>query len=193
MGSTDRAARMGRRLEGTALSLGVDPSGLRLVGRAYALAMEPRREALEDDHDPDYLHPGRCAVILMDDLDQTDSKVIAAGSLVETERPELAVDPTRIASDLAVDVADLVSRTPRPGSADLAEALVVEDLSVRLIALVERLDQLRHAHLWADMERKGRAHREAEGVYLPVARRTHPTLARRYAWWCSMFRRRYLS
>jgi (p)ppGpp synthase/HD superfamily hydrolase len=64
---------------------------------------------------------------------------------------------------------------------------------VQRIALAERLDQLRHAHLWPDPERRRRAHQEALSVYSPLAERASPKLARRYAWWCSMFARKYLA
>ena len=52
---------------------------------------------------------------------------------------------------------------------------------VQRIALAERLDHLRHAHLWTDRARQRAAHDVALRIYAPVAERVHPTMARRYA------------
>ena len=61
---------------------------------------------------------------------------------------------------------------------------------VRLVALAERLDHLRHAHLRQDLGAAREAWERASRVYLPVAERTDRTLARRYASWCRTFPRR---
>lgn len=190
--AVDRARRMGQRLTDLGEALGIDRSGRDLISRGYALAMEPRRATLSDDHDPEYLHPGRCAVILMDDLGCIDPATIAAVALLESESPNLAVPPREIEAGLGGDVARLVGGVPLSGAEDLAEQLVVGTEVTRVLALVERLDQVRHAHLWPDMERRRRVHAEACSVYLPVAVRTDATLARRYTWWCSMFGQRHL-
>ncbi len=183
---------MGQRLADTAEALGIEKAGRELIARGYALAMEPRRARLSDDHDPAYLHPGRCAVILMDDLGVADPTLIAAGALVESESSELAVAVERMEGTMGPNVAELVAGVPIEADDELAERLLLADTPVRILALVERLDQLRHAHLWPDMDRRRAAHECAESVYLPVAVRTDGTLARRYRWWCSMFGRRYL-
>jgi hypothetical protein len=62
---------------------------------------------------------------------------------------------------------------------------------VRLLALAERLDHARHLHLREPAVRAG-FHRSVGEIYLPIAHRTHPRLARRYDWWWRMFRRRFL-
>ena len=155
--------------------------------------MEPRRTLLDDDHHPDYMHPGRCAVIMMDDLQETDPVTISAVVLVESARPDLRVPVQTMVGRLESDVVSLVRSVPSPGGDDLAEVLVTASDPVRRVALTERLDQLRHAHLWPSVERRRRAHDEAREIYLPVAERTDPTLFRRYRWWCGMFARRYLS
>jgi (p)ppGpp synthase/HD superfamily hydrolase len=183
---------MGERVAETARSLGIESGSVQLITSAYALAMEPRRRRLEDDHHPAYLHPGRTALILMDDLGETDATVVAAASLVETEEERLSVSAARLPPVVGTEVALLVSIVPTPGAEDLAEKLVVAAPEVARVALAERLDQLRHAHLWEDMDRRRRAHREAEAVYMPVAERTHPTLARRYRWWCAMFKQHHM-
>jgi hypothetical protein len=60
------------------------------------------------------------------------------------------------------------------------------------VALAERLDQVRHAHLWGDMPEARAAHQEAAEVYLKMAERTQPRLAGRYTSWCRAFREGYL-
>ena len=89
-------------------------------------------------------------------------------------------------------VAERVARVPLPDAEDLAERLLLAEPDVQLIALAERLDHLRHAHLWHDVEARRAAHASAARVYARIAERVHPTLARRYRWWCDMFERNYL-
>jgi (p)ppGpp synthase/HD superfamily hydrolase len=189
----NRAGRMARRVSETARALGVGSSGRRSIEVALALAMEPRLTLLDDDHHPSYLHPGRCAVILMDDLKESDPAVIAAAVLVETEEPAFRIPADRIRAQLGPEVEALVTAVPLPDAGDLAERLLGVDERTLRIALTERLDQLRHAHLWEDRERGRQAHEVARRVYLPLAERSDPTLARRYRWWCSMFAKRHLA
>ena len=58
-------------------------------------------------------------------------------------------------------------------------------------ALAERLDHLRHLHLKEPDAAAREVWREARDVWLPFADRTHPDLARRYAWWTRKFTKRY--
>ena len=183
---------MADRLVRTARRVGTPEEALGLVERGHALAMGPRLQRLEDDHDPDFLHPGRTALVLLLDVEEARPEVLAAALCVESERAELRVSVAGVAEVLGEAVAEMVAGVPLPDAEDLAELLVTADDDVRRIALAERLDHLRHAHLWNDPVRRRKAHAGAESVYLPVAERTHPTLARRYRWWCGMFGRRYL-
>lgn len=188
----DRAARMAERIADTARSLGVDAAGVQLAVSAFTLAMRPRRRALDDEHHPAYLHPGRSVVILMDDVGETDPTALAAGALLESEDAPLRVPAEEARLLTGDEVADFLAAVPASGAEDLAEALVSAGATVRRVALAERLDHLRHAHLWPDMERRYHAHREAQEVYARVAERTDETLARRYRWWCSMFGEHHL-
>ncbi len=183
---------MAERLGDTARSLGIAKGGVQLITAAYALAMEPRRQRLDDDHHPAYLHPARSALILMDDVGERGPTVVAAAALVETEHECLRVSTDRLAPIVGPEVAQLVSAVPTPGAEGLVEALVLSAPEVARVALAERLDQLRHAHLREDLEWRRRAHAEAQTVYLPLAERTDPTLARRYRWWCAMFGQHHL-
>lgn len=170
---------------------GVGPDGIHALSQAYALAMEPRVAALEDDHHPLFLHPGRSVLVLLRDVFCKDGPLLAAAALVESEDAQLRVSTSDVRAGLGAEIADLVGAVPLPGTDSLAEALVTADRRVRLLALAERLDHLRHAHLReADERWRADAHAEACAIYWPVAERTHPRLAQRYAHWCRAFAKR---
>jgi (p)ppGpp synthase/HD superfamily hydrolase len=185
----------GRELR-TARAAGTPPKGVHLLGRAYALAMEPRLRAEIDDHHPDFLHPGRSALILLIDTGEARPEVLAAVMLTETERPAFAPERARIVAALGAGtgerVAAITGNVPPPDAEDLAERLLLAHEDVQRVALAERLDHLRHAHLWPDVDERRRAHRQADEVYAGIAARVHPTLARRYARWCENFGRSHL-
>lgn len=194
-----RARAMGERVLRTAREVGTPEAELPLLERAYALAMAPRLDARLGSHDPHLLHPGRSALILLLDTAEVRGAVLAAAMLAESERPELGASAARAREGLmerevgaAAAEAALAwaAEVPMPGDEDLAERLVVADEEVQRAALAERLDHLRHAHLWGDPERARSAHARAVEVYLPVAERVHPVLARRYLWWCEAFARK---
>ena len=84
------------------------------------------------------------------------------------------------------------SAVPRPGSVTLLEDLLASEPEVVLVALAERLDQVRHAHLWGDLSEARAVYQEASEVYLKIAERTHARLAARYASWCRSFGAKYL-
>jgi (p)ppGpp synthase/HD superfamily hydrolase len=175
----------------TARSFGVPPADLPLLQRAHAMAMEPRVAALDDDHHPLYLHPGRTMLVLMRDAGVTDPVLLAAAAVTESEDEAFRIPVSRVRAELGDGVADLVIRVPKPGSERLAEDLVAADERLRLVALAERLDHVRHAHLRdTDDAWRRAAHAEAQAVYLPVAERTHPRLAQRYRHWCRAYGRK---
>lgn len=182
-----RAAAMAERLTKTARDLGIAETGIGRIVAAYETAMRPRERYLDSDHHPDFLHPGRTALILMLDTELRDPVQLAAGALLETWRPELA------AATVDDEVRALLAEIPslaRDGEL-LAEALLLADPAVCTIALAERLDQVRHLHL-RPLEEWEALHHETEEIYLPIALRTEPTMARRYRWWCRTFRERFL-
>jgi len=189
--SADRGSAMAASLARAAQTRGVDRPGVALLSRAYALAMAPRVEQLDDDHHPLYLHPGRTALILLRDAGVTEATVLAAACVTESEDETFAVGEGDIRAALGGEIARLVASLPRPRSGTWVEDLVSATEHVRLVVLAERLDHLRHAHLRAAGEEWERAvHAEGGAVYLPVAERTNPTLARRYRHWHRTFARR---
>jgi (p)ppGpp synthase/HD superfamily hydrolase len=188
----DRAEAMGRRLERTARRLGIPESGQALVLDAFLVAMEPRRSRITADHHPDYLHPARTALILMDDTGLANAELLAAALFVETRDPELAA-PERAISRVSPTVAGLVARVPVPSAQDetLLESLLALEPGLAAVALAERLDHARHLHL-RDRADWGDYHALTCDVYAPVAARIDPALASRIGWWCDTFRRRFL-
>ena len=179
--TSGRVYEMQRRLERRLQRAGMSQADAASVLKAHAEVVLHRCRVLHDDEHFDALHPSRTLLILLDDCDVADVEVLAAAARVESEHPEL-----RVAAE------GLAAAVPIPAETDtLLEDLIVASGDIRLIALAERLDHARHLHLrprahWAAF------HESACSVYAPVARRTHPRLARRFEWWTRMFARRFL-
>lgn len=191
--ASPRARAMAQRLADTAEHAGLAAADVALIERAFDLAMQPRIERIADDHDPDFLHPARTTLILLEDVGCRDARTLAAGALCETVRLELAVPIARVEAALDPAVRALLDEVPVPERAgeELLERLVTAGPDARLIALAERLDHARHLHLrpaagWPAF------HALTCDVYLPLASRADPTLERRLRWWCGMFARRFL-
>ncbi|MEJ2540567.1 MAG: hypothetical protein P8188_11455 [Gemmatimonadota bacterium] len=183
--SGERATQMAGRLHRTAVRRGVSDPGL--VTEAFRWAMQPRQARLDDDHDPRFLHPGRTALILMDDAGITDPVTLAAAVFAETEAPELAWSPETVpgASDPRLDEALTLARAiPLPKDDEgLTEALVTARDPIAVVALAEYLDQLRHLRAWASPETIRARGETAARVLVPVAGRVDPALERRLGWW----------
>jgi (p)ppGpp synthase/HD superfamily hydrolase len=184
---------MADRVKRTAVASGVDRPGRDLIERAIAAAMVPRLAVLDDDHHPDYLHPGRTILILLNDVGLADPIALAAASLLDTRRADLEVGDRDVREPLNPEVTAFRKAVPRAGSDTLLEDLLASEHSVILVALAERLDQVRHAHLWGDLSEARAAHEEACEVFTKMAERTHARLAARYTHWGRAFGERYLS
>ena len=172
---------------------GVDGPGIDLIGTAIETAMAPRLAVLDDDHDPDYLHPGRTVLILLDDVGFADPVALAAACLLDTRRDDLEVADREVTERVGASVTAFRSSVPRSGSVTLLEDLLASEPEVVLVALAERLDQVRHAHLWRDLSEAPAVHKEASEVYLKMAERAHTRLAARYAAWCRSFKEKYIT
>ncbi len=191
MSAQERARAMAASVARTLRSHGMDAAGLSLLNRAHALAMEPRLGLIDDERHPMLLHPGHTALVLVHDVGARDAGLLAAAAVTESEDGAFRVERARVRAVLGDRVAELASAVPEARAPDLAEALVTASREVRLVALAERLDHLRHAHLRTDPEWGRAAHREAMHVYLPVAERTDERLAARYRYWCRKFAGRF--
>ena len=192
MSGADRAEAMARRLGRTAVRAGIDPEGTGLLVDAFRSAMEPRRARIAEDHHPDYLHPARTMLILMDDASVTDPGVLATAAFAETRDRELAAPEAAIG---AVDPAlpGRVAAIPLPdraGDRRLEELLALPE-GLAQVAVAERLDHARHLHL-RDRGEWAPYHAVTCEVYAPVAVRVQEALASRIAWWCATFPDRFL-
>lgn len=187
----DRGLAMAVNLARVAREFGLTREGVARLSTAHALAMAPRVATLHNQRHPLYLHPGHTVLVLLRDAGVADPVMLCAAALTESEDAELRVGREPIRSEVGRDVEALVAEVPLPGREELAEELVRAPEPVRLVALGERLDHLRHAHLRdADEAWRRAVHEEAMRVYLPVAERTHPRLAMRYRHWGRAFARR---
>lgn len=179
-----RAEHMALRLERTAARAGIAEAGfLRTV---HGVAMEPRRRLLPDEDAPQYLHPGRTAIVALTEGGVSDVDALAAALFLESLDPRLAVEAERVrelGDDRVTTAWHRARELPRPDSPGLVETLVTADQATAAVLLAEWVDQLRHVRLWAAPERVAEAHRLTREVYLPAAERGHETLARRLRWW----------
>lgn len=206
-----RDEAMVRRVIRTGRALGMERPALALVERACTLAFTRRRTILDDDHDPHYLHPGRSALVLLLDTGELNPVLPAAAALAESVRAELKVPDEearagcpssmegildhvlRLRSELPIPGSGTSSPLPSPPS--LLEDLVAAGEAVRRVALAERLDHVRHVHVWPASAGGGTVLQrawldEVETVWLPVAIRTHARLATRFERWAAATRRR---
>ncbi len=194
MTDTDRANAMAVSVAKAARRIGVPEASLDVLSRAHALAMASRLERLDDDHHPAYLHPGRSVLILIRDASVDDALTLCGAAVLETRDAELRIDHATL-ERLGDAVVALVASVPHPGDERLAERLVTLPHAARMAALSERLDHLRHEHLreedavgitsgWPEL------HAEVGAVWLPVAERSDPRLAQRYAHWHRTFAKR---
>ena len=187
-----RWEQMADRVDRTAVAAGVDRLGRDLIGAAIEAAKTPRLAVIDDDHHPDYLHPGRTAVVLLDDVGLSDPVALAAACVLDTRRNDLEPPDREVTEHVSAAVTAFRNVVPRPGSVTLLEDLLASGREVVLVALAERLDQVRHAHMWGDLAEARAAHQEASEVYLKMAERTHARLAARYTHWCRAFGEGYL-
>jgi hypothetical protein len=193
MEEEDRGQAMALRIELAARRAGLAEQADR-IGEAVRAVLEHRRPAFPDVHHPDFLHPGRTALILLEDLGAADADLLLAALLRDSEQPALD-----LAADLAVRVAGnraatIAASLPDAGldPADRLEALVTLDNDALMVALAERLDHARHLHLQPP-ERWAVFHDGITRADLPAASRTHPRLAWRIQWWHDNFARRFLN
>jgi hypothetical protein len=187
----DRADAMGRRLAQAAEHAGLTPADVERLVACYRAAMTPRLAAFADTHHPDFLHPGRTALILLEDVGITDPAVLCAAVMHDSARPELSTDAATVAAIGGASAAAIAAGFPPPETEDdeLTEALVTLEPPALTAALAERLDDARHLHL-GPRSRWASVHERAERILLPLAQRNHPVLARRYLAWCDAFARR---
>jgi len=187
---------MGDRVVRAAEPLGVPMDGLLLLKAAHDLAMDTRQGIIADDHDPRFLHPGRSALVAMEDGGVMNAEALAAVMVTDSWSPELAPEPGAVAASLGMEVAGRSAEIPTIGNR--APAHVLEDLlelgtEAAILALAEQLDHLRHAHLDTTERIRRRYHGMGCEAYRLAAQRSgSEVLVRRYAYWCRTFPERFL-
>jgi (p)ppGpp synthase/HD superfamily hydrolase len=160
------------------------------IRAAVTAALRVRDRALAAEHDPRCLHPARTVLILLADVACREADVLAAAAFVESLPATL---PRADDACLTPRARTLLAAVPLPvpGVGDLLERLVTAEPAATLIALAERLDHARHLHLMSDVAAAS-FHADIQAVYLPVAARSCPPLARRLERWAGAFARRRL-
>jgi len=187
----DRSGAMASSLAVALRRVGHPEMEVETVVGAYELAMEPRIAQLDDDHHPAYLHPGRSALILLQDVGTVPVIALTVAVLHESTDAWLRLPAHRVRQHVGDGAADVLERIPRPGDEGLVERLVTLGPGEGLAVLAERLDQIRHLHVRADLEDSwGEAYGEVMSAWLPFAQRTHPRLATRYEHWARTFVKR---
>lgn len=188
----DRGADMAARVERAVNRAGLEDHAMRLAG-LFRTILEKRSTILRNPEHPDYLHPGRTLLVLLEDLRVTDADVLAAALIVDSERPGLGPSgdeamqlagarPAAIAAPIPAASAEFETR--------LETLLCLEPESL-LVALAERLDHARHLHL-RPPETFAAFHASIGSADLPASSRSHPRLAWRLQWWYDSFARRFL-
>ncbi|MGB1839624.1 MAG: hypothetical protein ACPHWZ_00835 [Longimicrobiales bacterium] len=182
---------MARSLRAALRAHGASPEEQEEVLHAFKLAMGPRLVALQDDHHPAWLHPGRSPLILLHDLERVDPAFLIVAALHESLDGGLRVPLHDIENDVGPAAVQALEQIPMPGDEQLVERLLLLSPGLALAALAERLDQLRHLHLRDDLiDQWADTHAEVSAGWLPFAARIDGTLTRRYAHWVRTFARR---
>jgi hypothetical protein len=186
---------MAARLERAVQRTGNDAGAAAAIGRAFRAAIDARAPTIDEPEHFAFLHPARNALILLEDVYGVPVHVAAAGVLLDGEHPALMLPPAAWAQAAGAAAAGLLSDVPLSGAiaddAELLEALLACDRPVRLLALADRLDFIRHLHLDTGADRHA-AHARTGSVFLPIAQRTDPLFVRRFEWWLGTFARRFL-
>lgn len=184
---------MAERVASSARRVGFGDEMALRASRLFDRVIEHRRGSITDERDPDFLHPGRTAIILVEDLRVLDYACVAAGIALDSLHPERTPDAETLIAWGEPDAARLLDEIPLGADDEtLTEALVTASATARTVALAERLDHARHLHL-RDAQVWTGFHQDIGRLYLPLAARTNATLERRYEWWTRTFARRFLA
>lgn len=194
LGRRGRADAMAERLRRTAGWHGLDRDDANRLGDLFLLAMRRRAPAIADDHHPDFLHPARTALILLDDVGVRNAAVLQAAVLQDTARPDHAMTPDEVERSAGADVARIIARLPSPGAdpRDIIETLVTLPPDVLALYLAARLDHARHIHLRGDPAEWQTTHDQVTEALTPLAHRRNALLAKRFERWARAFRKRFL-
>jgi (p)ppGpp synthase/HD superfamily hydrolase len=178
---------MAAKLEAYATRRAVDPAS---IVAAYQSAISVRLPVLTDIFHPDFLHPARTVLILLEDAECTDATVLTAAALVESVYPSMRQREDVIAKEFGAGVAAITAAVPKPDqpSDQLLEDLVTASYDVGLIAVAERLDHARHLR-FRDQKYWQPFYDQITSVYLPFSSRVSEQLHTRLERWSTAFLR----
>jgi hypothetical protein len=183
---------MAARLITAARRAGFDDHSAHRIAAFFEAVMVTRAATFPDEHDPQFLHPGRTALILMDDVGTRDVATILAAMALDSVHVELTPSAAQLAAWGAEEAVPILDEIASCAEGDaLLENFLAASVEAREAVLAERLDHARHLHLSGPADWPA-FHERVVLVHLPLATRTDPTLERRYRWWTSMFRKRFL-
>jgi hypothetical protein len=189
----ERPRAMAERLASAARREGLAATDIAHITRVYNRIIDHRAAFLPHDRYGDELHPGRSAVILLDDVGTPPAAAVVVAIVLDSEHPDWMLAEDEVRELAGGDAAALLDELPAP--ADDAEhgleTLLAASTGARLAAVAERLDHARHLHLRPPGEWRA-FHESIERVYAPIATRTNAMLEYRLARWSGMFRDRYL-
>lgn len=173
---TDRAremvARLGREWHDARIAT---EDHAALVRRATNV-MADRATRFIDDHHPAFLHPLRTVLLLLE-IGETDPRAHAAALELDSERESRADGAGPDRDDTPASTLLWASDDER------LELLLLTEPWVRRTWLAERLDHVRHLHLWAGDGRTRAALARAAVEEAPLALREGGRLHRAWADW----------
>lgn len=162
-----------------------------LLKRALKLAEDTHAGAYRkpsihrpDHRDPYIVHPMRVALILIDEVELSDSDAVAAGLLHDTiEDSDGAVDMPMLVKEFGSSIADIVYTLSKPHhspdvprSVQLAnyhKRLMEAPVKTRMVKLADRLDNIREALLTSEKAFQHKYLDETRSKYLPMAQITN--------------------
>ncbi len=156
------------------------PGDIEVLERLATEVMRERSLRFSDEHHPAFLHPLRTTTLLLE-TGLTEVVAHRGALLFDTESAPQ--------SPLPASTPDALAELLRVPQERLLEELLVVDTWLRTIWLAERLDQIRHLHLWRGEDRTAAALAMAEARELPLAQRQGGRLARAWADWMDKARR----
>jgi (p)ppGpp synthase/HD superfamily hydrolase len=143
------------------------------------------KTANPNHRDPYIIHPMRVALILCEEVDMRSTEVIAAAILHDViEDSDGAVEEGDIAREFGPEVAHIVALLSKPPeSPDVSRHEQLEtyhrniasgSISVRMVKLADRLDNIREAFLTDDRKFQVKYLQETREIFLPLAASTNP-------------------
>lgn len=135
---------------------------------------------------PLIVHPMRIALILIEELELKDTGAIVASllhGLIELKRDKITIaDMERMFGRPIAMLVSILTKPPIPADISIEERNQrlniyyrrIEQASVvsKLVKLCDRLDSVREAPEWLDVERQKEYLEETRSVYLPIAEST---------------------